>query len=111
MTKTSTGELLGHRIKALRKARGLTQEKLGEESKVNYKFLGSLERGLENPSVATLEKIAASLDVELMEFFRFHHEETDPAELKKLLIDVIDHIGQNEVEKLQLILKIINAIK
>ena len=110
MRKTATGELLGHRIKALRKARSLTQEKLGEESKVNYKFLGSLERGLENPSVATLEKIAAALDVELMELFRFHHEETNPAKLRKTLVDIINHAGKDP-EKLQLLLKIAKAIE
>ena len=110
MRKTATGELLGHRIKALRKARGLTQEKLGEESKVNYKFLGSLERGLENPSVATLEKIATALEVELMELFRFHHEETNPAKLRRLLVDIINHAGKDP-EKLQLLLKIAKAIE
>ncbi len=110
MRKTKAGEFLGRRIKTLRKDRGLTQEELGEASGVNYKFLGSLERGLENPSVATLEKIATALEVELMELFRFHHEETNPAKLRKVLIDIINHAGKDP-EKLQLLLKIAKAIE
>lgn len=108
MRKTKAGELLGRRIRTLRKAKGLTQEQLGEASGVNYKFLGSLERGVENPSVATLEKIATALEVELMELFRYHHEEANPDKLKKIITDLIkDEKG----ERLQLILKIIKAIK
>ena len=108
MRKTKTGELLGRRIRALRKSKGLTQEELGKASKVNYKFLGSLERGLQNPSTVTLEKIATALKVDLMELFRFQHEETDLAKLRK----VIAHLIEDErLETLQLILKIVRAIK
>lgn len=40
--------------------------------------------------------------------FRFHHEESDPDKLKKMIIDIIK---DGKSESLQLILKIINAIK
>jgi transcriptional regulator with XRE-family HTH domain len=39
-----TPKLLGRRIKALRSERGLTHEQLGERSRVNYKYLGAVER-------------------------------------------------------------------
>lgn len=110
MRKTKEGQLLGRRIRTLRKAKGLTQEELGETSKVNYKFLGSLERGLENPSVVTLARIAKGLEVELMELFRYHHEEVSPVKLRKILIDIIDDMSEDS-ERLKLLLKIAKAIK
>lgn len=108
MRKTKTGQLLGRRIRALRKAKGLTQEQLGEASRVNYKFLGSLERGLENPSVVTLAKVAKGLEVELMELFRYHHEEANPDKLKRMITDLIKN---EKVERLQIIFKVIKATK
>ena len=44
--------------------------------------------------------------MEVIELFRFHHEESDPVKLKKMIIDVIKH---EKSERLQLILKIISA--
>jgi transcriptional regulator with XRE-family HTH domain len=60
---------LGRRVRALRKKRRLTQEQLGERAGIAAKYLGSLERGRENPTVRTLAKIAKALGVELTELF------------------------------------------
>jgi len=69
MTKRAKPEeLLGKRRRELRKKKGLTQEEL-------YKYLGSIERGLENPSFRHLSRIARALGVELSELFQFHHLE------------------------------------
>jgi len=108
MRKERAADLLGRRIRALRKSKGLTQEKLGGACGVIYKYLGGIERGEENPSLSILEKIAEELGVEIFELFRFHHEETDPVELKKIIAQLI----RNEKgERLRLILKIVNAVK
>jgi transcriptional regulator with XRE-family HTH domain len=60
--------LLGKRMKTLRKSKKWTQEKLGERAEINYKFLGEIERGKQNPSITTLIKIAEALDIKLIEF-------------------------------------------
>ena len=66
MTKRAKPEeLLGKRIRELRKKKGLTQEELGARAGISYKYLGSIERGLENPSFRHLTKIARALGVEL----------------------------------------------
>jgi transcriptional regulator with XRE-family HTH domain len=49
---------LGRRIRALRRLRGLTQEQLGERSGVSAKYISELERGVRNPSLETLVKVA-----------------------------------------------------
>lgn len=66
--------LLGQRIRTMRTAKGWTQEKLGEMGNINYKFLGEIERGQQNPSFNVLTKIAEALKVDLPELFRFDNE-------------------------------------
>ena len=53
----------------LRKARGWSQETLGERADLSYKFVGEIERGLVNPSLDSLLKIANVLNVEIAELF------------------------------------------
>jgi transcriptional regulator with XRE-family HTH domain len=67
-------DLLGRRIRTLRTQKGWTQQHLGDVADVNYKFLGEIERGSQNPSLTVLEKIAKALGVELYELFRFEQE-------------------------------------
>ena len=72
-TSMDSQKLLGRRIRSLRQARGLTQERLGELADLNYKYLGSVERGEGNPSLLVLERIAVALEVELSDLLRFVH--------------------------------------
>lgn len=63
-------EKVGNRIRALRKRKGLTQEKLGEKSELSYKFIGEIERGEKNPSLIVLLAIANGLEINLGDLFR-----------------------------------------
>jgi transcriptional regulator with XRE-family HTH domain len=60
---------LGERVRELRQARGWTQEALGERSALSYKFVGEIERGRGNPSVETLQRLSAALEVDVTELF------------------------------------------
>lgn len=62
-----TKELLGRRLKELRRKRGLTQERLAERANLDVKYVGNIERGKENPTVATLERLAGALSVKMVE--------------------------------------------
>lgn len=102
-----TEQLLGRRIRELRKARNLTQEQFGEKTGINYKYLGAVERGQENPTVKVLEKIARVLRVDLQELFVFEHLEPDSKTLKRRIIQLIEG---NDREKLQTALKLLSAL-
>ena len=65
-----THKRLGRRIKTLRKELGLTQEDLAFEVGVNRSYLGFIERGERNPSLAMLKKIAKALKVSLSVLFQ-----------------------------------------
>jgi transcriptional regulator with XRE-family HTH domain len=56
---------LGQRLRALRKQRGLTQERLGELSGLSGKFIGEVERGEKSISLDSLYQVAIALDVRL----------------------------------------------
>ncbi|MBI2375127.1 MAG: helix-turn-helix transcriptional regulator [Deltaproteobacteria bacterium] len=70
-------KLFGARLRELRHRAGLTQQALGEKSSVDYKFVGGIERRIQNPSLAILGKLAIGLDVELKELFELEHLEAD----------------------------------
>ena len=62
---------LGQRIASLRKAQKLTQEQLAEALDCSVEFISLVERGVNAPSVAGLEKFAKVLKVEVKELFTF----------------------------------------
>ena len=51
----------GAGVRALRKARGWSQERLAENSNLNRSYIGEIERGSVIASLVTLEKLAAAL--------------------------------------------------
>ena len=75
-------ELLGKRIKEIRKTRGMTQPQLAERIGVDPKYISRLETGTSTPSLDTILNIASSLDVETSELFSFSHLDE-----KEILID------------------------
>lgn len=63
---------VGQRVRELREAAGLTLEKLAYESEIKSKgHLSDLERGLLNPTIDTLEKLAERLGVDLLDLVTF----------------------------------------
>ena len=65
---------LGQRIATLRKGRKLTQEQLAEALGCSVEFVSLVERGVNAPSVAGLEKFAKVLKVEVKELFTFEEK-------------------------------------
>lgn len=58
---------LGMRIKYLRKRRGWSQEDLALEANINKNYLSDLERGMRNPTLKVMEKIAVALQIDISE--------------------------------------------
>jgi transcriptional regulator with XRE-family HTH domain len=61
---------MGLNIRKLRKAKGLTQEKLAEMAGISYKYLGEIERGETNPSIDTIFRIAQGLNIPVEQIIR-----------------------------------------
>jgi transcriptional regulator with XRE-family HTH domain len=77
LKKPTSLQVLGHRIREARKAKGLSQEALALESNTAPSYIGGVERGQRNPSFKKLCAIAKVLgrDVgSLCRNFPFSHE-------------------------------------
>src|SRR5262245_21552782 len=58
-------KFLGQRLRALRKQRSLSQERLGSLSGLSGKFIGEVERGEKSISIDSLYHVAVALEVPL----------------------------------------------
>lgn len=58
---------VGERIRAIRHARGLTQEALAERCGISFSFLGHIERGTRKMSLETLATLSEALNCSLDE--------------------------------------------
>jgi transcriptional regulator with XRE-family HTH domain len=56
---------MNERIKKIRKQKGLSQTELGDRIGVSQQVITNYERGLREPDIETLLKIAGALDVTL----------------------------------------------
>jgi transcriptional regulator with XRE-family HTH domain len=63
VTKGKLEKAFGLALKELRMERGLSQEKLALESKHHRTYIGMLERGLQNPTLRTIVRLAETLEV------------------------------------------------
>jgi transcriptional regulator with XRE-family HTH domain len=65
-------QAIGQRLRALRQQKGLTQQELASkiQGKVDYSYLGKIERGEQLPSLKMLERLSHALAVPLSSFFQ-----------------------------------------
>lgn len=102
----NTKELIGRRIKELRKKKDLSQEELSEQAEITPNYLSRIERGTENPTLDMFVKLSNALGVEIWELFDFGHG-VSRKDLKSLLIKIG---GEADEEKLRLAVKVLRAI-
>lgn len=69
MSRGHVSKQVGKRIRELRSRKGLSQEALAAEANLHRTYLGGIERGLRNPSLNNLAKLAKALGVPLRELF------------------------------------------
>ena len=99
--------LLGRRIRSLRTMKGWTQQELGEYADVNYKFVGEIERGLQNASFAVLVKIASALEVELPELFKFELEAMDRKDVEAQIVHILQSLPDEDLNRMLSVLRVL----
>jgi XRE family transcriptional regulator, regulator of sulfur utilization len=90
---------LGQRVKHLRRVRGYTQEQLAERIDINPKYLSSIERGAENPTLDLLCRLAKGLEVDLYELFQFE-EGALPAQLRRKVERLIAEVTVDDLPRM-----------
>ena len=99
-------QMIGIRIAELRNSKGLTQEQLAGMMEISPKYLSSIERGKENPTLNTFIKLSESLSVNFEEIFRFLQIEDTPK--RKTIVSSL--ISKADEEQLKLAYKILSVI-
>lgn len=61
----------GTHLRKLRLDRELTQEELADKAGMHFTYIGQIERGVRNPSLINLEKIARALKIGAGELLPF----------------------------------------
>jgi transcriptional regulator with XRE-family HTH domain len=64
-----TQAIVAQNLRKLRVKRGLSQENLAVGAQIDRTYVSRLERGLENPTVAVLKRLAEVLDSKIEDFF------------------------------------------
>lgn len=100
-------KLMGLRIKELRRSKEMSQEALSERMGISAKYLSSIERGRENPTLDTLINLAQALGIDISEVFNFSLEDKSKKDLKKFIVALLKDSSE---EKLKLTAKIVKSI-
>jgi transcriptional regulator with XRE-family HTH domain len=61
---------VGKRIRNLREGKRISQEVLAEKSSLHRTYISGVERGLRNPSLKSLHRIAKGLGVGVLDLFQ-----------------------------------------
>ena len=99
-------QMIGIRIAEIRKQKGLTQEALAGKMGVSPKYLSSIERGKENPTLKMLVNLADTLEIDLGQIFTFIQIE-DPKRRKALLEFLLKKADE---EQLKLAVKVLRVV-
>jgi len=98
-------ELLGKRIRELRKRKGINQEKLAELINVEPATISNIENGKNYPSMINLENILNVLGITFLDVFDFEHKNVNIN-----LISQINEALKSHPDKVEDFYKIVMAL-
>ena len=99
-------ELLGARIREVRKLRHLSQERLAEKVGVEPKQISRIEGGKSAPSLDTLGAIAKHLQVEMKDLFDFRRLVTE----EKVEDQVLRLLGMMDDKTKQVAIRVLHTL-
>ena len=98
-------ELLGLRLREIRKKNKISQEKLAELIEVDPTTISNIENGKNYPSLNNLENLLNVLNCTFVDIFDFEHKNSTAN-----LIERINEILKENPEKIEEFYKILTAI-
>jgi transcriptional regulator with XRE-family HTH domain len=116
-------QAIGQILRALRQRKGLTQKELASkiQGKVDYSYIGKIERGEQLPSLKMLERLSSALAVPLSSFFqglgsdvtarRAGHEAGNEAlgrQREQLLLYLVNTVHNDDIPLLIEIVRVLN---
>jgi transcriptional regulator with XRE-family HTH domain len=99
----SLKNLVGKKIRIIRKAKSLTQEALAEKAGLHFSYIGGLERGERNVSLDSLEKIIMALDMSAEEFFDFQIRSKSTSKKQQVIDEINQVLKVRDIKELKMI--------
>lgn len=103
-------ELVGTRIRDIRKSKGLSQEALAEKAGFNSSYIGFIERAERNISLKNLEKIAQALNVSVYQLLTYVKENDELTEEDLSIKNILTLLRTRKAKDTELALKILTDI-
>ena len=101
----SLAELLGKRIKEIRKEKGLRQEDM-EALGLNYKYFQKIEQGRANVTLGTVDKVANALGVPAQVLFALpFSDDQESNEVASLIAQLIIDDEKHKIHKINVFMK------
>ena len=96
-------------MREYRKSQGISQEELGERANLHYTYIGAIERGEQNPSIESIEKVAKGLGVGIDKLFKFKSIKPKPKP-EVLRTEIISMLKRKDTKTIRLTIKILKNI-
>ena len=90
-------DIFGKKIKSIRRARDITQEKLADLSGLSLQYIGEIERGRRNPSLTSIEQLSKALDIPMAELFSLEEFRLSREELRTILVRQIESADEDRL--------------
>ena len=103
--------VFGKRLKQIRDDLGLTQEEFAFKCDMQPSHIGQLERGAKSPTLQTLMKIAAGIQVSVSLLLDFQEELVIPDCFDETTNKIIARLNKLEQNEKKQILAIVKAMK
>ncbi len=111
--------LIGQKLRELRREFNLTQKKFAQriKTKIDYTYIGKIERGEQNPSLKILNKIANSLNIKLEYFFSdkpigfYLSDQDENTKKREKITGLIYNFDEEELDFITGIIEFINKYK
>ena len=109
MITISISEIIGERIRSIRKEKKMSQEELAHLASLSSTYIGQVERGEKNITIESLSNITNALDISLEEVFR-SSEQTAKLVNNEILLKIVDKLYDRNLEEQEEILKIVEIV-
>lgn len=67
-------EIFGLNVKKIREHKAWSQELLSEKSLLHRTYISGIERGVRNPTIEIVDRVANALNVPIAELFKEHNQ-------------------------------------
>ncbi len=90
----------GRRLRSVREAAGLTQERVAERAHTDAKYMSALENGRSSPTLDTIMALAKALNIQVNDLMLLEGEDYDARTLRKRIEASLDSCNEEQLRRI-----------